>query len=369
MKTRISLLVKALLLGIALVIFQPQLAFAAISISQDTVNFTEHASDDVYLAGGKVVVTGKVDGDLFITAGEVSVEGDVGGNLFVASGKTHLSGSVDQSVFIINGASEINGTIGNSLYGLGGDISVGSDVKGNVSLAASNIDITKQSTIAKDANLAGDNVNVEGSIQGNINLDAEEYDLDEAVISGQENIVESQVEDSSNLFVTIWSFIKNYIGWMLLAACILLLFPRSASEIKDIAKAKLLPCLGIGVLALILLFPIAATLVLLSVFIGGMQLLLFLSALVFICLLGAYIIGAYALGDLLLQKIGTVQMHPVGIVACVILIVELCNFIPYIGFLPALLLAIFGFGAILIYLRNYIRNDRSGYALPQSVVE
>lgn len=112
---------------------------------------------DLYLAGGLVDVTERVEGDLIAAGGTVNIDNGIAGDLLVTGGQVDIKGPVRDDLRIAGGTVRIRGTVGGDLVVFGGDIVVDNDAK-----------------ITGDVVLMGGTVRMEGQSLGNLRIDAEE---------------------------------------------------------------------------------------------------------------------------------------------------------------------------------------------------
>jgi hypothetical protein len=63
----------------------------------------ETVEEDLYVAGGEVIVDGTIEGDLVVFAGQVTVNGLVIGDLIAAGGTVLLNGTVDDDIRVAGG--------------------------------------------------------------------------------------------------------------------------------------------------------------------------------------------------------------------------------------------------------------------------
>lgn len=92
-------------------------------------------TEDLYAAGNRVQVDGRVEGDLYAVAfGEVSIAGEVTGDVVVVASRLVISGRVGGSVRVASGTVVIDGVVAEDVVvaawntGLGSEGSVGRDV-------------------------------------------------------------------------------------------------------------------------------------------------------------------------------------------------------------------------------------------------
>ncbi|HJR93526.1 MAG TPA: hypothetical protein VJ938_13860 [Acidimicrobiia bacterium] len=112
-------------------------AWAAERTSSDVVLVDEGdvVGDDLYAAGNRVVILGRVDGDLIATAFEdVLVAGTVRGDVLAAAGSVVVTGTVGESVRAISPTIRIDGEVGGDVVSLGWSTRVAGDVTGDAVL-------------------------------------------------------------------------------------------------------------------------------------------------------------------------------------------------------------------------------------------
>ncbi len=100
---------------LVLILGLPLTALAAERTSADVVLVETSAlvPDDLYAAGNRVVVQGRVEGDLIATAfQDVLVTGTVTGDVIAGAGSVHISGTVNGSVRAVAPTVVIDGTVG-----------------------------------------------------------------------------------------------------------------------------------------------------------------------------------------------------------------------------------------------------------------
>lgn len=87
-------------------------------LSSDTgfINITNAINDDVYIAGGQVVIEENINGDLFIGGGDVDVKGNVNGDVIIfAAGSVLIRGDVADDLRVGAGNVTVEGTIGDDV--------------------------------------------------------------------------------------------------------------------------------------------------------------------------------------------------------------------------------------------------------------
>lgn len=113
----------------------PMTALAAERTSSDVVLVEVSAvvPDDLYAAGNRVVVQGRVEGDLIATAfQDVLVAGTVTGDVIAGAGSVHISGTVNGSVRAVAPTVVIDGTVGKDVVVGAWSSTVDGEVTGDV---------------------------------------------------------------------------------------------------------------------------------------------------------------------------------------------------------------------------------------------
>ncbi len=134
-----KLLPLALLIIIIASGFVAPAAWAATFRSGDRVN-VDNIQDDLYAAGGTVLVSGNIKGNLFATGGTVTVDGSISNNAYVAGGTVVVRSVIGGDMFIGGGDVQVsNSTIEGDVYIGGGSVTLNSPVNGKVRIGGGNI--------------------------------------------------------------------------------------------------------------------------------------------------------------------------------------------------------------------------------------
>jgi cytoskeletal protein CcmA (bactofilin family) len=150
-----------------------------------TIGADETIDDDLYVAGGTLMINGAVEGDLTVAGGTIDVRGPVSGSVNVAGGTVSVSGPVGGAVRSASGTVSISGDVGRDVVLAGGDVTVaeGATVGGDVAGAAGSVTIA--GAVGGDVLTAAGEVEVLGSVDGRIDANAGQLRIGpEAVIAG-----------------------------------------------------------------------------------------------------------------------------------------------------------------------------------------
>jgi len=120
-----------------------------------TLDKDQVVTEDLFVSGEKITISGKVDGDLFVAGGNVTVDGQVSGDVLAAGGDITING-------IVNGDIRV----------AGGNITLGGKVGHNVTAAGGNVTIAKEGVIAGSLTAMSGNLTVDGKIAKNVKASA-----------------------------------------------------------------------------------------------------------------------------------------------------------------------------------------------------
>ena len=144
----------AFALAVTALISFPFISLAAEHQSDDPSVVSLPFSNDLYIAGGNVVVTDPIAGDLIAAGGSVIINSPVGADLMAAGGS-----------LIINSA------VGDDLRAAGGDITVSCDIGGDVMIFGGSVTIPSGVTVKGDAIVASGTLHLGGTVRGNLRFD------------------------------------------------------------------------------------------------------------------------------------------------------------------------------------------------------
>lgn len=126
-------------------------------------------SDDLYAAGNRVVVHGRVDGDLIASAFEdVTITGVVTGDVVALAARVVVTGAVTGSVRAVGGSVTLGGDIGGDLVALGWDQTIGGSVGGDAVVWGSSV--TLDGRIGGDLEGQTGRLELLGEVAGNVDV-------------------------------------------------------------------------------------------------------------------------------------------------------------------------------------------------------
>jgi len=353
----------------------PVLAFDIREGETVTVGSGEVVNDDLYIAGGDIVIDGTVNGDVFAVArsitingrvnggvsfagqtgtvnGEITnglrfggesivVNGSIGRDLVVGGAQLTVSstGQIDGGLIFGAGTVKADGSVGGSILGGGGEVTLANNVGGDITLSVDRLTITSSANIQGDLKYTSPN---EASIQSG------------ATISGDISHLIPERPDEAEAAKGIMAGILGAAAWKILSyvmifiiGMILILIAQKRITIMQMAIQKS-PWQTLGWGALILIAtPIAAVIVMITVI--GLPLGIISLLLWGIVLYLSQIPVALLLGRLIIRQNRELDSTGImiGALALGLLVLFVLRLIPVIGWIVGLLVIVFGLGTLI----------------------
>jgi len=382
--------------------------FAFTTKGEEHINISEDISDDVYAFGNDVTLTGSIDGDLISAASQITVFGNVADDLIAAGGVLTIGGQIGDSARVAGGMLTVNGIIKKDLVAAGGQIELSKEsviegdavinggriiLNGNVngSVEISGSDVTINGKIGKNVKISSSNIKIGDSadITGNLDYTSSQQAAisSNAKISGQTNWTQIQAKEVKDLQITpglkkgafavftatwIGSKAISFLSFFILGIMLLLSIPWTFNKFNERMKKSLGLCVGGGAivifgapLAIFILFVISILLfiTLIGAGLGG---LIFISNVLIILLysillLVSNIYLSFFIGKMILRK-AEKNLNKYGwkVLAFLIglAITSVVYAIPFAGWLAQFAGAIFGFGGLVMVIKDWIRSYR-----------
>lgn len=370
----------------------------------DSYNLVKDVEDDTYLFGGQLDVIGDVDGDLVCAGGTINITGEVTEDLMAAGGYITLDGDVGDDIRTAGGVLVIKGEVADDLIVAGGTVTITPDAKIGGDLIASCGTLNISGMVAGEVNASAGQINISGNITGDVNItEADSVDIEDGTIIGGDlnysakneanissgadiggkvvfdKIVEKTVSKETAWaaagipmgFLTASYFginIVTFLSLFVIGLILLAVMPKVFTKFNTRMKEGLGRCVGAGA---IMLFGIPMGLVvlwfiaifLLLTIIGSGAGLILMGANVIIAILYAILIYisvvfiSYLLGNTILSKTRlNFSKYGPRVLAYLIglAIVILLYAIPFIGWIIGLAVVLFGFGALMLLMKDWI---------------
>lgn len=349
-------------------------------------------SDDLYTAGGRLVVSEQIAGDLVAAGGEVHITGNVRRDVIAAGGQVELTGLVGDDVRVAGGTVVISSKVTGDMVVTGGDVTIaqGAAVGGDLAIFGGTVNIL--GSVNGKLTAKGGEITVNGTIGGDADIMAETFVLN-GVINGKSKLVAQNMRFGPNSKLTqdvtywtksgamslaparsgtagtvfdpslapkrmdgqnaakwvagiagIWAFF-SIIASAVVALFFLLLFPGTFKDAGTILQKKPWQSLLVGFLYYVVM-PIAIALLFFTLI--GIPMALLLGAFYFFTALSASILSALVLARWMEHRMKA-KWHIIVVLGVSIGILILLKFlwlIPILGWLLKMLLTFCTVGAL-----------------------
>lgn len=334
--------------------------------------------DDLYLAGGRASIagrvtgdviaatarlemTGQIDGDLDLLAGDVDLRGRVGGTLRVAAGRVRLSGSVGE-LLVLGGEVMIReaASIAGDLVVTGGTVELAGEVGGRVHGTAERLGLSGR--VDGDVRLTVDRLRVgeDAALGGELR-----YRSGNASVDAGARVAGAIVTLPTRRYLP-WFDVPGPIGFalfrllagLLAGVFAVMVAPGAAVRTADALRHLPLVSLGFGV---VLAVAIPIVVVALVATVVGIPLALMAAALLAIALYLSQVVVGLGIGRALLPKRWDRASRGYNLLAMTIglVIIAVLRALPvrFVDSGLAVLIAVVGLGGIGLGLRR--SSDRS----------
>ena len=333
-----------------------------------TVGEGETVNSSLYSAGQSIEIRGTINGDVFCAGQNVRINATVNGDIICAAQNIDIRGSVDGNIRIAAQTATIEAQVARSMtaavqtLSYETDASVGSDttiIGQRVNLGgfvARDVLIQSEDAIlggqiGRNADVKSQEVAVRANaeIEGNLVYTSErEADIaDDAVIGGSVSRETPDRAEQALWGATVGAYLYFMVGSLLFALVVALILPQAVRKAGGIARKSFGKTVLVGVLAS---FAIPVATFALAVTFVGLPLALLLILLWILLMAASGPVAGYFIGKILFRNMkNTVGVTLIGVLALLLL----C-FLPFIGWLVALLAYWVGSGAILIALKRHV---------------
>lgn len=344
--------------------------------------FDARSGNQVVVGSGEVV-----DSDLYIVGGDIVIDGTVNGDIFAAGRSLTINGTVNGAVTLAGQMVTVNGTVARSARLAGQNVNVIGNIKGDAVLAGSAVFISNSAKIGGDLVTGASSLDVSGSVDGgfkggagtvsisgtiakDVNIDTGSLTLAPSAIikssltytSENEATVQSgsRIEGKTTHNIPVPKEAKKkgpvaeipgkllgFIMAFVVGLIIIVVARRRITNMANSIVSKPWHCLGWGALILFAT-PIACIIVCITLI--GLPVGLIALALYGIAIYLSQVPVALCIGRLILGRFREVNSLPILIAALAIglFILMLLSWIPVLGFIIGLAVAIFGLGSLLV---------------------
>ena len=355
------------------------LAIALIPLSTAAASQQSELGGKVRRSGREVVVPAgeTVQGDLIASAGTVRVDGRVDGDLVASGGQDPVAGTVTGDALVAAGSTTISGEVDGDLRVGAGQARIEGDVKEDVLLGAGQATIASGSQIGGDLIFGSGRMQMDGAVAGSVLGSTGSYTRGGSVgHSEQVNLAETAQAKEPTLADRALDALRRYVSILVIGILLLWLLPRLFRGAADLARRRVLPSLGIGVLGFIGVIVGLILLILVTVLVAVVLGLLSLGSLTGITVFGGLLVAAIvvflfvlaiafaaqavvglAVGRLVLRGEDRSFGSTIGALALGVLVLVLLAAIPFAGGWIEALVVLLGLGALLLMARPGRRRE------------
>ena len=159
---------------------------------------------DRFVTQKRVTISHVVTDDLYTAGGEVLVKAPIRGDLIAAAGTVFVQDSIYQDLTLAGGTLEVSGWIGDDILAMGGNIRLRESVQGDVLVMGGDVRLDESALVEHDLVVMGGNVRVVGNIRGNVTVRGGQVVLDGECgrnldVKGGEVVVNGVVRGTSTL--------------------------------------------------------------------------------------------------------------------------------------------------------------------------
>ncbi|MFH1127364.1 MAG: hypothetical protein ABIG84_05900 [archaeon] len=301
---------------------------------------------DVIIAGGSVDIKGRVMDDAILASGSIDITGDVSDNLMSASGSFKMGdeGSVGRDAFLATGAADVMGHIGRNLDVRASNVVIGGNIAGNVSIDTGD-------------NQAAPRIMPTARVGGDVNyVSLNDIVIDEgSSVSGSVNKTLPPATRVKTDFQRFNDSVAGFLSIFIVGFILVRLFPIHTRTVCNTLRGSALSSGLWGIVGLIVV-PFFAILLMISII--GLPLALISLVLYLVMIYVSKIYVSVFFGKYLLRMGGSKSDSLVLMLALGLLVFELVGLVPGVGGFVALLVVVFGFGAILLAGKEMYVNFR-----------
>lgn len=324
-------------------------------------NFKQH---DVYLTGDDITIDYVIDGNLFVIANNVTINSQIGGDAFICANTITVGeqGYVFSNLFAVSSNINIKGVV-YDLYILSNDVNITGYIYRDIRVSTKNLNIF--GTVGRNAFIKSNNIkfaedsdsnNTEdsssitnrGIINGNLEYTSpNDLNISEEFVTGEikYNQPSSNNYTVQNYLISIGTLLATVILIWLIC---LWIAPKFVKRTDIINKKNILPSIGLGILAPIILAIVSIILLLIQI---TMSFGLLLLGLLFLLMGISTSIFIIAINNLICNKLKIQKaIGNFGMLIVTSIILWAISLIPYVGGIVGIIAIIIGMGIIIYNL-------------------
>ena len=326
-------------------------------------NFKQH---DIYLTGDNITIDYVVDGNLFVFANTVTINSQIGGDAFIFANSVTVGeqGYIFSNLFTVSTDVNVQGVV-YDLYALSRNVNITGYVYRDIRVTSDTLNLF--GTVGRNAYVSCSNMNfsqnsdgqedttvLNGMINGNLEYSSQnEITIPDGTVTGE--VKYNEPKTTSN--VSIQSYLIS-LGTIVATAILIWLIgswlaPKFVKRMDIINKKSILPSIGLGIIAPIILAIVSVILLLIRITSPFGLLLL---AILFILIGISTSISIISINNLICNKLKINKtIGNFGMLIVTAIVLWLIGLIPYIGGIFGIVIVILGIG-IMIY--NLFRREK-----------
>jgi cytoskeletal protein CcmA (bactofilin family) len=337
-------------------------------------------NDDVYAFGSTVQIDGTVNGDVVAAGGTVIVSGHVSGSVFAGGGTVRITGTVGGSVRAGGGDVEVDGTVANDMLLSGGQVRVGSAAKVGRDAALAGGTILLAAPVGRNADLSGGTAEVDGTVNGYARIAADTITLGPASRVGGDFEYWSDSKPTVSGTVVgktiahpaertrsaragfdplgaLFGWVRSLVGWVLFGILFVLVLPSALERSERRLTAAPWQSLGVGFAVMIVPIVLFLPVFLILLLFGGSWIPVAALNVLWLLMSGGFIVGSLWIGS----WIGSRMSKPPAMMLAMllgVLVVSIVGIVPFLGWLAAFAVTLFGTGSLALVTYDAIRAGR-----------
>lgn len=323
---------------------------------------SETINDDLYIAGGNVVVEGAVKGDLVVAGGQVRVTGAVSGDVMAVGGNITIEGPVGDDIRVAGGNILIRSHVADDLLVAGGTVEVAREavIGGEVRAGTGQLTIAG-TTGPVYAGVGKLTLESTAHINGDIHYMSQEMAAiaSEATISGAVVHTQTQVPAAKREVKRALGVgaLLSLISTMIMTLLFVWVVPTKAAALAQVWRNHFGRNL-LWALLFMIVTPIISVLLMISAI--GLPLGFGLLFLYIVMVYLGYLAAVISVGTWIRQRFMPEHTRPDWVVVVFgVLVLMLVGYIPIVGWIIVALAMLSGLGALLNFDWNLIKKLRA----------
>lgn len=326
---------------------------------------TKPVQHDAFVAGSDVTLSGPVTGDAHLAGLNVAVDADVAGDLYAVGFSVKASAAVGGDLTAAGNTLTVrsNSTVSGNARLVGGTVILAAPVAGSALVTAR--DFTLDQAVTGDLSFYGETLTfgpaarVEGTLdiraprQIHVPTDVAAADRVHFELLDAPDYVSEAGKTAGGVVDRFWPVFLTVVAWWTLlfitGTVLITLLPKTIANLELASSRRPFRNMGLGVLLFATTLGIVPVLALTVV---GIPLLPIAVIVAIVAASLAYLAGAFLAGLHIANAIRPVDttLRRLGVLAAALIVSALLGMLPFIGWLFALVLMFFGFGALAIVM-------------------